>query len=435
VACSLANPAQCFSSVAKAAAGDAFASIAHDFARSAASAVDWLWGQIGAATVVHLGGSGFDLDAGIVVAITAVVAVGLFAIQVTASALRRDAGGLARALRGLVVAFVGGGVAVAVTGAALAAVDSLSAGVVRVATGGTIDQLGHSVLSGDAVANATTNPAGLMLLSLAALVAVVIVWAALAVRKVLIVISAVFAPLAFAGSLADITVSWTRRWIEMTAALIAAKLLLLIIFVVGLGMLLGGAGQAGTGATQTVTQEVAGILVLAMAGFAPWMALRLVHFSGDHFGHLHALAGAATGGARAAVAAPQKVAAWKSAAAGLAAGGSSSSLSRAPGVGNAPVAATRQEGKAPPPGSARPDGAARAGFGSPSGGGGSTPSTAHPPTSPGPGPDRHGGVDGGPAPAPPAGAPGPEPSRTPPSRPAPAPSPVGSPSASASRRS
>lgn len=425
MACSLANPAECFSSVAKAAAGDAFASIAHDFARSAASAVNWLWGQIGAATVVHLGGRGFDLDAGIVVAITAVVAVGLFAIQVTASALRRDASGLARALRGLVVAFIGGGVAVAVTGAALAAVDSLSAGVVQVATGGTIAQLGHSVLSGNAVADATTNPAGLMLLSLAALVAVVVVWAALAVRKVLIVISAVFAPLAFAGSLADITVSWTRRWIEVTAALIAAKLLLVIIFVVGLGMLVGGTGLAGTGATQTVTQEVAGILVLAMAGFAPWMALRVVHFSGDHFGHLHALAGATTGGARAAVTAPQKVAAWKSGAAGLAAGSSASS-SRASGAGNARDAATRQEGKAPPPGSAGPDGATGPGRGSPAGSGGASPSTAAPPESPGPAPDRHPGADGGRVPAPPAPRPGPDPSPASPRRPSPAPAPVGS---------
>ena len=48
---------------------------------------------------------------------------------------------------------------------------------------------------------------GVLLLALAILAAVVIVYSALVVRKVLIVVTAVFAPLAFAGSLADITVA------------------------------------------------------------------------------------------------------------------------------------------------------------------------------------------------------------------------------------
>src|SRR5690242_7936229 len=67
------------------------------------------------------------------------------------------------------------------------------------------------------------------------------------VRQVLIVVTAVFAPLAFAGSLADITVAWTRRWVETTVALIVAKLILVLIFVVGLGLLVDGVGQAGRG--------------------------------------------------------------------------------------------------------------------------------------------------------------------------------------------
>ena len=74
-----------------------------------------------------------------------------------------------------------------------------------------------------------------------------IVYAALVVRKVLIVMTAVFAPLAFAGSLADITVAWTRRWVELTLALIFSKVVLVLIFVLGYFMLVGGAGQAGSG--------------------------------------------------------------------------------------------------------------------------------------------------------------------------------------------
>jgi len=353
--CDVLHPLGCAGGIAKAAAGDAFASIAHDFASTAASAVDWLWGQLGQATAVQLSGSGFRLDAGIVTAITAVVAVGLFTLQVTASVLRRDPGGLGRAARGLLVAFVAGGAAVGVTAAALDAVDQLSAGVVQAATGGSITQLGQALLSGPSIATATTNPAALMLLALAVLAAVVIVWVALAVRKILVVVSAVFAPLAFAGSLADITIAWTRRWIEVTAALVLSKLLLVLVFVVGLGMLVGHLGQAGTAGTQTATQVIAGVLVLALAGFAPWMALRIVHFGGDHLGQLHTLASTTTHGARSMVAAPQKVAAVASSPASLAAalpGGAKRPLptvtaAAGTGQGKGPSAPPADRGAAP----------------------------------------------------------------------------------------
>jgi hypothetical protein len=101
-----------------------------------------------------------------------------------------------------------------------------------------------------------------------------------------------------------------RRWIEVTVALIVSKLILVIIFVVGLDMLVKGVGQAGSGGTQRVTQAVSGLLVLAVAGFSPWLALRLVHWSGDHFHQVHTLASASAAGAQQAVQMPQKALPW-----------------------------------------------------------------------------------------------------------------------------
>jgi len=306
-------------------AGDAFATIAHDFGSAADAAINWLWGQMSSATAVQLGGVSFQLDLSIVAAITAVIAVGLFVIQVIASTLRRDPGGLARAGKGLLVAFIAGGAAIAITNLLLAAVDSLSAGVVQVAMGTNIEGMGRALLTGTAILQ-VGNPAAMMLLSLAAVAAVIIVWFALTVRKVLIVASAVFAPLAFAGSLADITVSWTRKWIEIMVALVCSKLVLVIVFVIGWEVLDGGAGQASSSTGQTVTQTAAGLLILGVAGLAPWMALRLVHFSGDQFHHLHSMATSATSGAQVALSAPQKAAAWKAAGAGL--------VATTPAIGN-----------------------------------------------------------------------------------------------------
>ena len=147
--CEWYNPAtygQCAGDAAKSAAGDAFNAIAQSFGEAADHAVSWLWGQMSAATAVHLGGAGFNLELGITAAIAGVVAVGLFAIQIIQSVLRREAGGLARALKGLVVAFIGGGVAIAVVNLLLGATDDLCAGVVQAATGTDITGLGKLVL-------------------------------------------------------------------------------------------------------------------------------------------------------------------------------------------------------------------------------------------------------------------------------------------------
>ena len=58
-------------------------------------------------------------------------------------------------------------------------------------------------------------------------------------------------------------------------------------------------GSTGTGAAQGITQTVRGILILALAGFAPWMAIRMAHFAGHHLEGMYAMAGGATAGAAA----------------------------------------------------------------------------------------------------------------------------------------
>jgi len=374
--CSTTSPWDCVTSItghaASSVAKDAFRSIADDFGRVAASAIDWLWSQIGSATSVQLGGAGFDLDLGIVAAVAGVVALGLFVLQLITAVLRRDHGGLARAGRGLLVAFLGSTAAIAATNLLLSAVDALSNGVVEAATGGSIEQLGSHLLVASALTTAV-DPAGVLLLALVTLVAVVVVWFAMTVRKLLIVVTAVFAPVAFAGSLADVTSSWVRRWVETTVALIVSKLVLVVIFVVGLGILVDGVGQAPAsgfgGVAQPLTQAVAGLLVLCLAGFAPWLALRLVHFSGDHFAQLHAHAGAVSSAAGQAVAAPRKLTSQLSGLRSQQGGqggtqGGSGTATQKPFVNGA----QRAKG-ATGPGSAQPAGASAGGAGSGAAGG------------------------------------------------------------------
>jgi hypothetical protein len=314
MACSLTDPGGCLADLAGSAAGSiansAFSDIAKDFGNAADSAVNWLWAQIGGATAISLTGSAMTRDLAIVTTLAAVVATGLFAIQIIASVLRHDGRGLARAVKGLLVAFLGSVAAIATTSLLLASVDALSAGFVQAATGDSTQQMGTRILSATAI-TAAGNPAVVLVLALIVLGAVIVVWGAMMVRKLLIIVAAVFAPLAFAGATSDISTSWVRKWIETMVALVVSKLILVIVFVIGLGVLTDGLGEAtgpsaNASATQSVTQTIIGALILLMGGFAPFLAIKLVHFGGEHFAQLHGHAQASLAGAHSVAAAPQK---------------------------------------------------------------------------------------------------------------------------------
>ena len=314
MACSVIDPVGCVADLAggaaKSIAGSAFGAIANDFGNAADSAVNWLWGQISGATAISLTGAAMARDLAIVTTLAVVVATGLFLIQIIASVLRQDGAGLARALKGLMVAFMGAVAAIAVTSLLLGAVDALSAGFVQAATGGSVHQMGTRILSATAL-TATGNPAVELVLALVVLGAVIVVWGAMMIRKLLIIVAAVFAPLAFAGATADISTSWVRKWIETMVALVVSKLVLVIIFVIGLGVLTDGLGEsaspgANASATQSITQTIIGALILLMGGFAPFLAIKLVHFGGDHFAQMHGHARASVAGAQTVAAVPQK---------------------------------------------------------------------------------------------------------------------------------
>ena len=299
-------------SVNDAAAGAAtstFSHIAGYFGEAATKATTWLWEQIDEATTLDLTSPNLLREMAITGAIAAVICVGLFAIQIIRAVLRQEAGGLQRAVTGLITATLGTALALAATRVLLAAVDALSAGVVQATMDTNAAGLGAKLTV--AKLESQANPAIVLLLSLVTLAAVAIVWAAMLARKLMLLVAAVLAPIAFAGAVADFSRAWVRRWIEFVVAMIASKLLLVLILSIGV-FILEGAGQAGDGATQEVTQMVGGSLVLLMGGLAPWVSIKMFSFAGESIHAAHAAATQTGTGARSIIAAPQKVAAMQS---------------------------------------------------------------------------------------------------------------------------
>jgi type IV secretion system protein TrbL len=298
-------------------ANSVFSSVATAFGNTADSAINWLWSQMSSSTSVTLGGAAYGLDLGLVTSIAAVVCVGLFIVQLVTSALKQDGGGIGRALRGIATATVGCAVTLATLDLLLSAVDQLCVGVVQVATGGSIATLGAKIIGPALFTGLVAGPGAILILSLIAICAVAVVWFALVVRKMLIIITAIFAPLAFAGGVADLSRGWVRKWLEAMLALVFSKLILILIFVIGLGVLGGMGSPSNAAGLSAITNDVTGLLILLVAGLSPWMALKIVHFTGDHMATLSGSATHATSGASTVIGAPQKMASMKWAAQSL----------------------------------------------------------------------------------------------------------------------
>ena len=296
---------------------DPFSTIAGFFSSAANHATTWLWAQINDATTLDLRSPQLLREMTITASIAATLCVGLFLIQLITATLRGHPVLLKRAFTGLLISFIGSAFAIATTRLLLGAVDALSNGVIQFTLGANLDALGAKF----AFANLAglTNPAVVILVSLAVLASVVVVWAAMMIRKLMILLAAVLAPLAFAGATADFTRGWVRKWIEFTAAMIASKLLLVISLSLGVSIL-NGAGQSGTGEGQTATQLIGGSLILLLGGLSPWAAIRMFHFAGDSLYAAHSVARQSGAGAQSIISGPQKVAALQGQARALSAG-------------------------------------------------------------------------------------------------------------------
>lgn len=237
-----------------------------------------------ATTTPNLAASWFVQNYNVVFGIAFVVVAITFMIQIISSLIRREPGMLGRAVSGSAIGVIGGFAILAVCQIALVATDQLSAGMLT-ASGGTSvgDSLSKTFASSMGGMTGVNWLLG-VLLGLLFVIGVIMLWITMFLREIAIYVLAVFAPIAFAGYGWDRTRTWLRRWGEIVAALIFSKLVIYIIFILGLSML-GGAGTGGTGG---VSDLLGGACLLIMSAFAPWATHRFISFAGDAAQDVHA---------------------------------------------------------------------------------------------------------------------------------------------------
>lgn len=268
--------------------------VVSDVGNSAASSVwesflKWTASGLGdlAATVFQTFSSGttprFDQDwwqtnLSLIVTVSLPILVILFVLQCISAMIHREPGRLGRALVGALIGTAGVPLAVAVISSCGAVVDEISLAILgNRATADGIKRLTDI----SSLLTAASLGGFLLIAVLLALLSLFALYFVLLFIEVALVASVVFAPLAMASWTWSATRHWLRRWIEVIGALLFAKIPMATVFALGLSAT-GAADQGNNPAN--LSTFLAGVLLVAMAAFAPAATFSFIHWAGDQ-GH------------------------------------------------------------------------------------------------------------------------------------------------------
>lgn len=204
-----------------------------------------------------------------------------FLLQLITGLIRRDPGALSRAALGLARSVLGSFLVIALVGLALQITDQLSTGIIQ-AAGETTASMGDKIaalvagLGGLTMASPGVGAILIIFLAGLAIASAAIVWLSLLIRKALLLVAVVLAPLAFSGSSWEAAKGWIGKWAMFVLALILSKLVLVVIFLVAVTQV---SAPISTDLA-SVSDPLAGIVLMALAGFSPFMVYRFLSFVG-----------------------------------------------------------------------------------------------------------------------------------------------------------
>lgn len=255
--------------------------LASSMAGAAAWLMETMWTVFDTTTLVDLNQDGFVSVYNIVFGIALFIIAIFFFLQLITGMIQRDPGALSRAALGAGKSILGSFVVITLTTVLLEIVDQLCIGLIQ-AAGETTESMGNQLLllagalSGLNIAAPGVGAIVSIFLAGLMIAAIGIVWFSLLIRKALILVTVVLAPLALSGASWDVTKGWIGEWVTFLIALIVSKLVLVVVFLVAITQV---ATPIDAGLT-AVTEPIAGIVLLGIAAFAPYMVYRLLSFVG-----------------------------------------------------------------------------------------------------------------------------------------------------------
>lgn len=299
--------------------------LAHTLAAAAGWFFEAVWAVFDTTTLVDVTGDQYTQVYNLLFGVALFVMLVFFCLQLITGLAHRDPTALSRAAVGLGKSVLGSFVAIALTATLLEVTDQLAIGIVQ-ATGNTMEGMGDRIalMAAGLVAINIASPGvgAIMTIFLAglAIAATAIVWFSLLIRKALLLVAIVFAPIALAGFSWDATRGWFGKWVAFVVALVFSKLVLVVLFLVAINQTAAPIDLD----LASISDPVAGVVLMLVAAFAPYMTYKFISFVGVDMYHAMSTEQEAKGALNRPVPVPVSPATAKSAKSILDGGGTSS---------------------------------------------------------------------------------------------------------------
>ncbi|WP_220489244.1 conjugal transfer protein TrbL [Tessaracoccus sp. MC1679] len=209
-----------------------------------------------------------------------------FCFQLIGGLIRRDPTALSKAALGLAKSVLGSFLVITLTATLLEVTDQLSVGIVQ-ATGTTMEEMGGRIAAlaiGLTAVNIAAPGAGAIVtifLAGLAISAAALVWFTLLIRKALLLVAIVMAPIALSGFSWEATRGWFTKWASFVLALIFSKLVIVVVFLVATAQVSAPIDFD----LASIADPIAGIVLMFVAAFAPYMAYKFISFIGFDMYH------------------------------------------------------------------------------------------------------------------------------------------------------
>ncbi|MFD7017523.1 ATP-binding protein [Streptomyces sp. NPDC059928] len=207
-----------------------------------------------------------------------VLLVATFCAQLVRAAIRRDGEALKQAFTGTMSGVLFSFCAIALTTVAIEVVDALSDGLFRSAHMD-IESAVRRIVKVSMIAS--LSQLGWLVAVFAgcgAAIGAVLYWCVMMVRKVGILVLVTLAIFAGAGGGWEVARRWRRGWIEATATLVVSKLLMTIIFVLGISAMGKTEAKGGIAALADV---MAGVVIMVLVLLCPYATFKFVHWAAE----------------------------------------------------------------------------------------------------------------------------------------------------------
>ncbi|WP_033306529.1 ATP-binding protein [Streptomyces iakyrus] len=244
----------------------------------AAAAADLAAEAVNTTTKVDLNAGWFRDNYKMLLPLGLVLLVATFCAQLVRAAVRRDGQALTQAFTGTMSGVLFAFCAIALTTVAVEVVDAVSDGLFKAAKLDIASAVRRIVKVNQIAGLSGLGWLVAVVAGLGAAIGAFLYWCVMMVRKVGILVMVTLAIFASAGGGWEVARRWRKGWIEATATLVVSKLLMTVIFVLGIAAM--GKTEAKDGIA-ALADVMSGIVIMILVLLCPYAVFKFVHWAAD----------------------------------------------------------------------------------------------------------------------------------------------------------